>query len=94
MSGRYPSFFGGVQVPELDVAVSRGDEVAAVLGEGDGEHAARHFVGGDDGAFLKSKRTAAVTNVTSSQPQSQRVTGEDSYTLHSSTLPSGGCFGS
>lgn len=74
MSGRYPSFFGGVQVPELDVAVSRGDEVAAVLGEGDGEHAARHFVGGDDGTFLKSKRTAAVTNVTSSQPQSQRVT--------------------
>lgn len=72
MSGRYPSFFGGVQVPELDVAVSRGDEVAAVLGEGDGEHAARHFVGGDDGTFLKSKRTVAVTNVTSSQ--SQRVT--------------------
>lgn len=63
MSGRYPSFFGGVQVPELDVAVSCGDEVAAVLGEGDGEHAARHFVGGDDGTFLKSKRAAAVTNV-------------------------------
>lgn len=61
MSGRYPSFFGGVQVPELDVAVSRGDEVAAVLGEGDGEHAARHFVGGDDGTFLQSKRTASQT---------------------------------
>lgn len=47
-----PLLFRGVQVPELDVSVSCCDEVAAVLGEGDGEDGAGHLVGGDDGAFL------------------------------------------
>jgi len=51
-SGGYPSLFGGVQVPELHVAVSCGDEVAVVLGEGDGEDSAGHLVGCDDGTFL------------------------------------------
>lgn len=50
--GWYPSFFGCVQVPELDVSVSRGDEVAVVLRERDGENSAGDFVGGDDRTFL------------------------------------------
>lgn len=48
----HPPLFGGVQVPELHVSVSCGDEVTVVLREGDGEDSAGHFVGGDDGAFL------------------------------------------
>lgn len=47
-SGYYPSFSGGVQVPELDVSVSGCDKVAVVLRERDAEHSAGHFVGGDD----------------------------------------------
>lgn len=40
----YPFFFRGIQVPELDVSVSGGDEVTVVLREGDGEDSAGHFV--------------------------------------------------
>lgn len=53
---RYPSFFGGVQVPELDMSVAGGDKVAVVLSERDGRHTAGHFVGGDDRAPLSSHR--------------------------------------
>lgn len=52
-SGDYPLFPGGVQVPELHVAVSRRDEVAAVLRKRDGQNPAGDLVGGHDGAFLE-----------------------------------------
>ena len=50
--GCYPSLFGCIQVPELDVSVSCSDKVAVVLRERDGENSAGDFVGGDDGTFL------------------------------------------
>lgn len=62
-SGQYPSFFRGIQVPELDVSVSCGDKVAVVLRERDGEHSAGHFVGGDDRTFLLTGRTKHHTAV-------------------------------
>ena len=58
----YPSFFGGVEVPELDVSVSCGDEVAVVLRERDGGHSAGHVVGGDDRTFLIKGKTGGTTS--------------------------------
>lgn len=52
----YPSFCGGVQVPELDMSVSCSDKVAVVLREGDGDDSAGDFVGGDDQTFLLKQR--------------------------------------
>lgn len=65
-SGQYPSLFGCIQVPELDVSVSCSDKVAAVLGEGDSEHPAGHFVGGNDRTFLlthKDRKTKHQFNI-------------------------------
>lgn len=42
-----------VQVPELDVSVSSGNEVGAVIREGDGGHFAGHLIGRHDYVFLK-----------------------------------------
>lgn len=44
---------GVVQVPELDVSVSSGNEVGAVIREGDGGHFAGHLIGRHDYVFLK-----------------------------------------
>lgn len=66
-SGRYPSFSGGVQVPELDVSLSRSDKVAVVLRERHAEHSAGHFVGGDDRTFLLTDRKQEAQHMLTSQ---------------------------
>lgn len=45
-----------IQVPELDMAVAGGDEVGAVVGEGDGRHLTGDLIGSNQDVFLRNKR--------------------------------------
>lgn len=45
-----------IQVPELDMAVTGGDEVGAVVGEGDGRDLTGDLVGSDQHVFLRDRR--------------------------------------
>lgn len=44
-----------VQVPELDVSVTGGDEVGAVIREGDGRHLTGDLIGSNQNVFLTNK---------------------------------------
>lgn len=57
-----------IQVPELDVSVTSGDKVGAVVREGDGRHLTGDLVGGNQDVFLRDKQTLLPRRESNSAP--------------------------
>lgn len=73
-----------VQVPELDVAVAGGDEVGAVVGEGDGGHLTGHLVGRHQHVFLRTDDHVDVEP----SPTPPATDGAPTFQFHTFTIMS------
>lgn len=75
-----------IQVPELDVSVPGGDEVGAVVGEGDGPNLAGHLVGGDQDVLLRNTPQGRVS--VARQRPSPAAGASQTFQFHTFTIMS------